>query len=93
MLGRVFYGISQRGGANLRVAVGLLACLVAFGACAVTGGGTGGSTTAGWQGDPDAKAVFDARHNHRAHLRFRPQPRRSDLRAAGSAVLAARNHQ
>ena len=46
MFGRVFNGMSHRGGAMLRVAVGLLACLVAFGACAVTGGGTGGSTTA-----------------------------------------------
>src|SRR5262245_14653066 len=46
MFGRMSFGTPQRGGAMLRVAVGLLACLIAFGACAVTGGGSGGSTTA-----------------------------------------------
>ncbi len=55
MFSRVFSGMSQRGGAMLRVAIGLLACLVAFGACAVTGGGTGGSTTSGGTATPTPK--------------------------------------
>jgi hypothetical protein len=55
MFGRVFFGMFQRGGAMLRVAIGLLACVVAFGACAVTGGGTGGSTTSGGKATPTPK--------------------------------------
>jgi hypothetical protein len=55
MFGRVFFGMSHRGGAMLRVAIGLVACLIAFGACAVTGGGTGGSTTSGGTATPTPK--------------------------------------
>jgi hypothetical protein len=47
---------SHRGVAMLRVAIGLLACVVTFGACAVTGNGTGGSTTGAGKGTPAPKA-------------------------------------
>jgi hypothetical protein len=55
MFGRVINGLSHRGGAMLRVAIGLFTCVVAFGACAVTGGGTGGSTTGGATATPTPK--------------------------------------
>ncbi|HEX3272782.1 MAG TPA: hypothetical protein VHR15_19210, partial [Ktedonobacterales bacterium] len=54
MFGRVFNEMSHRGGAKLRVAIGLFACLVAFGACAV-GSGTGGSTTTDGKATPTPK--------------------------------------
>jgi hypothetical protein len=55
MFGRVFPGMSHRSGAILRSAVGLLACVVAFGACAVNGGGTGGATPTVGKGTPTPK--------------------------------------
>jgi len=55
MFGRVFYGMSHRSGAVLRAAVGALACVVALGACSVTGGGTGGSTPTAGKGTPTPK--------------------------------------
>jgi hypothetical protein len=55
MFGRVFSGMSHRGGAALRAAIGVLACVVALGACAVTGSGTGGSTTSSGKGTPTPK--------------------------------------
>jgi hypothetical protein len=55
MFGRIFYGMSHRGGVILRVAIGLLVCVVALGACALTGSGTGGSTTSAGKGTPTPK--------------------------------------
>ena len=43
MFGRVFNEMSHRGGAMLRVTIGLLAVVIAFGACAVTGSGGNGT--------------------------------------------------